>query len=176
MRIHLGFAAALVLFLKPLASWAACNNPPPACGPCASALCHIGPNFPNGAWFCNPRANGTACEDGHYCTVGDTCSNGTCVAGTPRTCPSQGSCAGVCSDSLAACTVDPSCNTGNISGTKTSESGSAFTSPGAIISTSPATSSSPATDSSYNFSVTPGTYSVISTVPTGCCARHPPYR
>ena len=67
--------------------------------------------------------------------------------------------------------MDPACNVGTVSGTKTSESGSAFTSPGAVISTSPGASSSPATDSSYSFSVTPGTYSVISTVPTGYSVR-----
>src|SRR6266446_676062 len=169
LRIRSALTVVLVLSLEPLASWALCTGTPPTCNQCQTLQCVGNTNFHS--WICAAKTNGTACDDGHYCTVGDVCSNGTCVAGTTRSCPSQGSCSGVCSDSLAACTVDPACNVGTISGTKTSESGSAFTSPGAVISTSPGTSSSPATDSSYSFSVTPGTYSVISTVPTGYSVR-----
>jgi hypothetical protein len=33
--------------------------------------------------------NGTPCEDGNLCTLNDTCQNGTCRAGSPRTCPTS---------------------------------------------------------------------------------------
>jgi hypothetical protein len=45
--------------------------------------------------FCDPTTgncatrnadNGTTCEDGDLCTVGDTCQNGQCQAGTKKTC------------------------------------------------------------------------------------------
>ena len=47
---------------------------------------------------CNPATgdcvtlnapNGIPCEDGDLCTVGDTCQNGTCQAGSPKTCPAS---------------------------------------------------------------------------------------
>jgi len=35
-----------------------------------------------------PIANGGACDDGVFCTVGETCTNGLCSEGTPRDCSS----------------------------------------------------------------------------------------
>jgi hypothetical protein len=34
----------------------------------------------------NPVPNGRLCEDGMFCTVGETCQNGQCVSGRPRDC------------------------------------------------------------------------------------------
>ena len=98
-----GIAAVLLIGMEPLAAGAAtCKGTQPTCNQCQHLFCYIGPNLPNGSWVCLPNTNGTSCDDGHYCTVGDTCQNGACVAGSARSCPPQGSCAGVCSDSLAS--------------------------------------------------------------------------
>jgi hypothetical protein len=34
-----------------------------------------------------PKANGTTCNDGNACTVGDACQAGSCVSGSPISCP-----------------------------------------------------------------------------------------
>ncbi|HUU01216.1 MAG TPA: putative metal-binding motif-containing protein [Myxococcota bacterium] len=49
---------------------------------------------------CNntPLADGVACDDGQYCTVGETCLGGTCPLGVPRDC-----------DDAVLCTID-ACN------------------------------------------------------------------
>ena len=50
-------------------------------------------------------ADGTTCEDGDYCTVGDTCLASTCQPGTPKTCISTGECrvAGTCDPGTGIC-------------------------------------------------------------------------
>jgi hypothetical protein len=57
-----------------------------------------------------------ACDDGLFCTVGDTCAGGTC-SGTPRNCADAHACtADACSEAADACTHAPSdaaCNDGN---------------------------------------------------------------
>ncbi|WP_168210412.1 PKD domain-containing protein [Persicimonas caeni] len=56
-----------------------------------------------------PIADGTECDDGAYCTVGDSCQAGQCTAGAPRQCgASGGSCrTGVCDEQADSCTGDP---------------------------------------------------------------------
>ncbi|QDG50061.1 hypothetical protein FIV42_04710 [Persicimonas caeni] len=56
-----------------------------------------------------PVSDGTACDDGAYCTVGDTCQAGQCNAGAPRQCgASGGSCrTGVCDEQNDTCDGDP---------------------------------------------------------------------
>ncbi|MFU8803723.1 MAG: hypothetical protein ACNA8W_07945 [Bradymonadaceae bacterium] len=56
-----------------------------------------------------PKASGTTCDNGLYCTVNDTCEQGTCVAGGPRNCSAEGgSCRdGVCDEDTRSCTGDP---------------------------------------------------------------------
>lgn len=56
-----------------------------------------------------PVANGSTCEDGMFCTVGDTCQAGACTAGGPRACGAAGgSCRdGVCDEATRSCTGDP---------------------------------------------------------------------
>ncbi len=55
------------------------------------------------------RPNDTPCDDGLYCTAGDACQAGSCVAGPPRVCGAAGgSCrTGVCDETLDMCTGDP---------------------------------------------------------------------
>ena len=56
-----------------------------------------------------PIQDGTACEDGQYCTVDDTCVSGVCTAGAQRECTAMGgSCrSGVCDENIDACSGDP---------------------------------------------------------------------
>jgi hypothetical protein len=56
-----------------------------------------------------PRPDTTTCEDGLYCTTGDHCSAGTCVAGPARDCSSAtDQCnTGVCDDVGDRCTGSP---------------------------------------------------------------------
>ncbi len=58
---------------------------------------------------CEPVAqvNGTACEDGLYCTEDDTCQAGVCTGGSPRSCALlDGVCRiGVCSEDLRQCII-----------------------------------------------------------------------
>lgn len=57
------------------------------------------------------KPNGTPCNDGQFCTTGETCSAGACGGGQPRT----------CSDSFS-CTID-SCNESNDSCVHTPDDG-----------------------------------------------------
>jgi cysteine-rich repeat protein len=54
-------------------------------------------------------ADGNACEDGQFCTVGDTCAGGACASGAPRDCTVfGGSCTtGVCNESIDQCEPEP---------------------------------------------------------------------
>jgi hypothetical protein len=65
------------------------------------------------------RSNGTACDDGTYCTVNDACTGGVC-RGAARDCTQAGGqCGtGVCDEASAACTREPepdgaACDDGN---------------------------------------------------------------
>jgi len=68
------------------------------------------------AGVCNPatgqcsqpaKPNGTPCEDGNLCTLGDACVAGVCVPGPPRVCVAPDQChdAGVCSPATGACSA-----------------------------------------------------------------------
>jgi hypothetical protein len=58
-----------------------------------------------------PRANGTICDDGFFCTVGDACQGGSCAAPTPRDCSSMADppcIVGQCNESTNRCVAyDP---------------------------------------------------------------------
>jgi len=65
-------------------------------------------------WTCDPAvgclssfANGASCEDGNPCTVGDTCNNGVCVAGSWDTCNDGNSCTTGQCISGQGCTYTP---------------------------------------------------------------------
>ena len=57
--------------------------------PCLMAVCNDKPPLlpgPVNSCVVIPRPTGTACDDGKFCTVNDTCDNGTCVGGSQNTC------------------------------------------------------------------------------------------
>ncbi|HOX44887.1 MAG TPA: hypothetical protein PK668_14905 [Myxococcota bacterium] len=55
----------------------------------------------------NPAPDATPCDDGQFCTVGDTCQAGQCQ-GAARDCSAPGSCAtGSCDEAGDRCTGDP---------------------------------------------------------------------
>ncbi|MDD5043113.1 MAG: MopE-related protein [Patescibacteria group bacterium] len=78
-----------------------------------------------------PRSNGTSCEDGQYCTVGDSCQDGDCQAGPVKDCsPLSDECNnGVCDETADSCEKSPInegglCNDGEIcTTTSTCQSG-----------------------------------------------------
>ena len=61
-----------------------------------------------GACVAQPVADGTACDDGLFCTVEDSCSGGACD-GSPRDCSASGDqCnTGVCDENAGACVAQP---------------------------------------------------------------------
>lgn len=79
--------------------------------------------------FCEPatgacvdpaKANGSVCNDGNQCTIGDACQDGTCVSGASRTCAALDQChlEGECSPATGACSTPArangtTCNDGN---------------------------------------------------------------
>ncbi len=79
---------------------------------CSNGLCKSG--------HCDitPVNEGVACNDGLFCTVGDTCKSGFCV-GTPNPCPTDAQCVqGTCDEATKSCTMTPipdnsPCNDGN---------------------------------------------------------------
>jgi hypothetical protein len=95
--------------------------------PCLVSFCDV----LIGTCVVAPGPAGTPCEDGQFCTVGDTCAEGVCVSGAQNDCGMKpGTCATVlcdeatktCSEAPAedgapcssdnACTVEPSCKAG----------------------------------------------------------------
>ena len=56
-----------------------------------------------------PRAEGTTCDDGEYCTVSDACSSGSCTGGGPRDCSASGDQCndGLCNEAGDTCEADP---------------------------------------------------------------------
>jgi hypothetical protein len=51
-----------------------------------------------------PRADGTACDDGRFCTTGEACVAGACGGGAPRSCDDGNQCtADRCDEGLDAC-------------------------------------------------------------------------
>src|SRR5207245_9477480 len=66
-----------------------------------------------------PKANGAVCNDGLFCTVNDSCTNGVC-GGSPRSCAAAANQCndGVCNESANRCDPLPrangtSCDDGN---------------------------------------------------------------
>ena len=88
------------------------SGPPGSCvkqADCAALAdaCHAG-NCVNG--MCEQKAanDGSACDDGLYCTDNDACQSGTCVGGTQKFCPSPDSChVGACDEATKACGSAP---------------------------------------------------------------------
>lgn len=55
-----------------------------------------------------PAADGFACDDGMFCTINETCSNGTCGNGIPLPCAPPGGCfIGTCDELNDTCTAVP---------------------------------------------------------------------
>ncbi|MBW1808752.1 MAG: VCBS repeat-containing protein [Deltaproteobacteria bacterium] len=59
-----------------------------AAGPCEEGVCEEDLD----TCTTRPKADGTACDDGLYCNVGDQCVSGTCSGGGSRDCADQDSC------------------------------------------------------------------------------------
>ncbi len=60
-----------------------------------------------------PYVDNRACNDGQYCTVGDTCQAGACQGGAARSCPAVSSCrGGACDEASDACVAGPPINQG----------------------------------------------------------------
>jgi len=60
-----------------------------------------------GSCVAQPRDEGSSCDDGLFCTEGDTCTAGVC-GGTEMECPSDDPCtAGVCDEDADACGAEP---------------------------------------------------------------------
>ncbi len=71
--------------------------------PCTAPACS--PGGPDGN--CNasvPTNNGGACDDGLYCTVGETCLGGVCQSGSPRNCADSVACTNdSCDENVNVC-------------------------------------------------------------------------
>jgi hypothetical protein len=77
---------------------------------CNTAVCNDG-SLPGMAGTCVvvPLTDGTACDDGLFCTAEDTCQAGVCVAGPPNDCDlSPGACEQVtCDEAASSCALEP---------------------------------------------------------------------
>lgn len=81
------------------------------CGNNAGNACNQ-PDSCDGLGTCLPRLanNGTPCDDGQFCTVGDQCQGGQCVAAGNRNCGTNRSCdPDTNSCSCDGCTIGASC-------------------------------------------------------------------
>ncbi|MET0285962.1 MAG: hypothetical protein ABW352_15880, partial [Polyangiales bacterium] len=77
------------------------TDPSNPCRACNSAVSTV-------AYTNKPDA--TACSDGRFCTVGDSCSAGVCVGGARSCSPTGQGCASRCDELQGACVVDvPGC-------------------------------------------------------------------
>ncbi|MEJ7730402.1 MAG: putative Ig domain-containing protein [Polyangiaceae bacterium] len=78
--------------------------------PCYIGVCNTG-EYPGPINVCAvvPAPQGTECEDGLFCTAGDTCDQGTCQAGPPNTCDlTLEACSSIaCDETTKACTQAP---------------------------------------------------------------------
>lgn len=103
-------------------------------GDCCSSACQLDPpgqactsdkkvctdDVCDGQGLCQHINNTAPCDDGHFCTVNDTCQAGTCQPGTPRDCaPAADQCTdGVCDEANDRCgtpKVDgTACNDGDL--------------------------------------------------------------
>ncbi len=67
--------------------------------PCTTDVC----NGVTGACSSSPTPNGGACDDGKFCTVGETCQSNTCGNSTPNTCDDAQSCTTDSCDPILGC-------------------------------------------------------------------------
>src|SRR5262249_1788090 len=77
---------------------------------CAMAVCNTGPGIgPINTCIVVPSPKGTGCNDGKFCTIGDTCDNGTCGGGTTTECGiTRSPCeAAICYQASKSCGVAP---------------------------------------------------------------------
>ncbi len=78
--------------------------------PCTVALCNTGQLVgPLHVCVVVPAPDGSACDDGLFCTTGDTCASGACVGGAPNDCGMVAApCSSVaCQEASKSCTVAP---------------------------------------------------------------------
>lgn len=78
--------------------------------PCTVSVCNTGQEIgPLNTCLVIPAPKGTACDDGQFCTTGDTCDNGACVGGPPNDCDIKAApCSAViCYEDMKSCTVMP---------------------------------------------------------------------
>ncbi len=85
-----------------------CGGGSPNCNdsnPCTADSCDEGTD----SCLNNPvPLNGSACSDGLFCTIGETCNAGTCGGGTPNSCSDSNPCtADSCNESTDSCLNDP---------------------------------------------------------------------
>jgi cysteine-rich repeat protein len=73
------------------------------------------------------RSNGTACDEGGFCSVNDTCQDGVCTAGPARNCGDTDACTtDTCDEAGDACvhtTVSPCCGDGVPEGSEACDDG-----------------------------------------------------
>ena len=83
-----------------------------------TTACQEGMCDPKAGCVSTPAADGSACDDGLYCTALDTCMNGSCV-GSGSPCPDNVCVVQSCNEATDACTVE-SVNNGASCGTNES--------------------------------------------------------
>jgi hypothetical protein len=142
-----------------------CPAPDPVCQT-AGTICSAGTHCPTPL----NRTDGTPCTYNSF-TSNSTCQTGSCSAGTfcanatASTCvPNRCQSSPTCDAAANACKYQNNC-TASIVVSKQNQSGTAFTSPGAVITTSPATDTIAAATSSSSIAVIPGTYAVSTSSP-----------
>lgn len=70
--------------------------------------CSVGFCDPVAGCQTKPSADNFACDDGLFCTINETCSNGVCGGGIPLPCAPPGGCfVGVCDELNNTCTSTP---------------------------------------------------------------------
>lgn len=74
-------------------------------GPCVVGTCI------NGACTALPANDSSPCDDGKFCTLGDTCQKGVCQGGATMTCPGGDAChVGACDEASQGCVQQPGNN------------------------------------------------------------------
>ena len=88
----------------------ACTAGPPRDCAAAGDQCNLGVCDESvNQCVAQPRADGSVCDDGFFCTVSDQCTSGVCIAGSPRDCFAAGDQCnlGVCDESVNQCVAQP---------------------------------------------------------------------
>jgi hypothetical protein len=85
-----------------------------------NGTCSVGVCDPQAGCVIAPVNDGTACDDGQFCTISDTCNGGLC-GGVPNTCAPPGDVCliGSCNEASNSCVAVPgnngvACNDGNL--------------------------------------------------------------